>query len=667
MLATAPDGLPREVYLWTMEIRRYYLITPLAYTGRATAFTYHFDRPAAVGQIVQIPIGRRIVTGIIMQELTRPGFNTKAITSVLELPPVPAELRTLAAWMAAYYASSPSSVWSTILPAGITKARRALPAATPPKPGQGLPQVPLTTQQASALKTIRRSPLTTQLVQGVTGSGKTRLYLELTAEAITSGKSVIILVPEITLTQQVVAQFENAFGRLVLTTHSKLTEAKRHAIWSAANTAAAANEPRIIIGPRSCLFIPVHQLGLIVIDECHETTYKQEQHPRYQTLTTAAFRARTTGARLILGSATPGLGELYLAKIGKIEHILLSKRANDIAHSQANIIDMRDKNLFILSKFITQPLYNAITDTLAAGRQTLLYLNRRGSASSQICSDCGHVSNCPNCALPLTFHADLMRLICHHCNFRRANEAICPQCRGANLRLLGGGTKRIEAEVAKLWPTARIARLDRDSATLPYIHAVFKQLRAGELDILIGTQMIAKGLDLPAIDTVGIVSADTMLHLPDYTAAERTFQLLSQVSGRAGRGDRAGQIYIQTYTPDHPAIVAASSGAYDTFANAELSERQLLIYPPYVYLLKLTIALATQPAAQAEAIRLAGELKQQSGIAVIGPAPAFLELGASKYHWIITCKSKTRKTLVDIAASMPSDDWTADLDPVNLL
>lgn len=651
-----------------METRHYYLITPLAYTGKATGFTYHFDGPQlADGQIVQMPIGRRVVTGVVeSQNHAKPRFSTKAISAVLEVPPVPADLRRLAGWMAAYYAASPASVWATMLPTGVAKGRREVKPAKP-LTAYGLPEAPLTAEQTSALAAIRSSPHTTSLVQGVTGSGKTRLYLELTAEAVAAGRSVIILVPEITLTQQVVSQFEHAFGNLVLTTHSKLTEAKRHAIWSAASAAAQTGQPRIIIGPRSCLFMPLHRLGLIVIDECHETTYKQEQHPRYQAVTTAAYRAKLAGSRLILGSATPGLSELYLAQIGRIEHILLSQRANKISHSKAKIIDLRDKDLLKLSKFITQPLADAITNTLTAGRQTLLYLNRRGSASSQICGDCGAVSLCPNCTLPLTFHADLMRLICHHCNFRRPSEAICPSCEGANLRLLGGGTKRIEAEVQRLWPHARMARLDRDSATLPYIQTVFQQLRAGELDILIGTQMIAKGLDLPAIDTVGIISADTMLHLPDYTAAERTYQLLSQVSGRAGRGDRPGQIFIQTYTPTHPAIQAAATGAYDAFAAAELTERQSLNYPPYVYLLKLTVALPAQQNARTEAERLAAELRRLPGMQVIGPAPAFLEQIAGKSHWIITVKSKSRPPLVQIAESLPGDHWTADLDPVNLL
>ena len=650
-----------------MESRAYYLITPLAYTGAATAFTYHHDGPPLVpGQLVKITIGRRPTVGIIEAVVPKPTFATKALTSALDQPPIPADLVQLAGWMSRYYAASPSSVWSTILPAGVAKSRRATPPAAK-LTASGLPTSPLTVEQSAALTAINGSEHSTALIQGVTGSGKTRIYLELTQEALAAGRSVIILVPEITLTQQVVSQFESAFGSQVLTTHSKLTEAKRHQIWAAAHAAATEGQPRVIIGPRSCLFIPLHQLGLIVIDECHETTYKQDQHPRYQTITAAAYRVRLNGARLVLGSATPALSELYLAQSGLIEHVLLTKRANDIAHTEAKIIDLRDKDLFGLSKFITQPLYEAVTDTLSAGRQTLLYLNRRGSASSQICGDCGTVSLCPHCALPLTFHADLMRLICHHCNFRRVTAAVCPECNGSNLRLLGGGTKRIEEEVRRLWPQARVARLDRDSATLPYIKEVIRQLRSGDLDILIGTQMIAKGLDLPAIDTVGIVSADTMLHLPDYTAAERTYDLLSQVSGRAGRGDRAGQIFIQTYTPSHPAITAAATGDYAGFAAAELAQRQAMNYPPFVYLLKLTVALPTQDAARAAGLEFAEILRQRAGIGVTGPAPAFQELGGGRYHWMITVKSKSRPPLVDIASHLPSAHWTADLDPANLL
>ncbi|HUD11263.1 MAG TPA: primosomal protein N' [Candidatus Saccharimonadia bacterium] len=649
-----------------MEPRQYYLITPLVYTGAADAFTYHSVDHLPVGKIVRVPIGRRQVSGIIVAEASRPEFNTRNITEVLELAPVPVELMQLAQWLSAYYAASPSSVWSTMLPAGLLKSRRPSKPA-PERTASGLPTDPLTAEQSLALTTIQSSTHSTALLQGVTGSGKTRIYMTMAAEALQNGRSCLILVPEITLTPQIVAQFEKAFGAQVLASHSKLTESQRHKIWIEAHQAAANGNPRIIIGPRSCLFMPASKLGLIVIDECHETSYKQEQHPRYHAIPTAAKRAHECGARLVLGSATPGMQELYLAQMNKIEHVMMRARVNKIAHSEGKIIDLRDKNLFTKSKFITQPLLGALAETLENGRQSLLYLNRRGSASSQICSDCGFVNNCPNCQLPLTFHADLMRLICHHCNFRTASPAVCPECNSMDLRLLGGGTKRIEAEISHLFPDARIARLDRDSATISHIQTVFRGMKNGDLDIIIGTQMIAKGLDLPAIDTVGIVNADTMLHLPDYTAAERTYQLISQVSGRAGRGDRAGQVFIQTYTPEHPAIQAAATGAYNAFASSELRQRQELNYPPYVYLLKLTLASPSRESALRQSTDLAVELRKRPGLAVIGPAPAFIETSANKHYWIITVKSKNRKPLIEIARELPGTNWTADPDPINLL
>jgi primosomal protein N' (replication factor Y) len=650
-----------------MEKLWYYLVTPLRYTGAASAFTYHSENQIEPGSVVEIPIGRRHSVGVVERALPRPEFRTKPINAVIGVPAVPAVLRALAPWLAEYYACSPAAAWNTMLPAGIAKTRRTPPEAGLPAAPVKLPSPALTNEQSQALATIRSSRHSSFLIQGVTGSGKTRLYLELAAEALAAGRSIIVLVPEITLTPQTVAAFEAAFGPRVLTSHSKLTEAKRHAIWLEAARSAAAGEPRIIIGPRSCLFMPTHGLGLIVIDECHETSYKQEQHPRYHAVTAAAKLARDCSARLVLGSATPGLSELFLAQSGRLEHISLTRRVNEIPHSQATILDFRNKEIFTTSKFIAQPLLDAIADTMTAGRQSLLYLNRRGSASSQVCGDCGHVSTCPNCALPLTFHADLLRLICHHCNFRRASDAVCPECGHANLRLIGVGTKRLEAEIEQLFPSARIARLDRDSATIKHIHQVLRDLHAGNLDIIMGTQMIAKGLDLSGLDTVGVINADTLLHLPDFSAAERTFQLLSQVSGRAGRGDRPGQVFIQTYTPNHPAITAAAGSDYARFAAAELESRRALGYPPFVFLLKLTVSAATRDTAMQQSAQLAAELRGTPGIEIAGPAPAFIEIEAGRYRWLITVKSRRRPPLVQIAANLPSPQWSADLDPINLL
>lgn len=645
---------------------KHYLVTPLAYTGAAGAFTYHSDDPLTEGAIVQVPVGRRELIGIVTGAVTKPDFATKPVIGKLEFPPVPADLLELAQWMAGYYAASPASIWTTMLPTGLNRNRRTKPQPEPSAPA-GLPSDPLTFAQSAILEAFRQSGQTTHLLHGVTGSGKTRVYLELAAEALAAGRSVIILIPEITLTPQMVGQFETAFGDRVLASHSKLKETERAHIWNAAATAAAAGEPRVIVGPRSCLFLPTSQLGLIVVDECHEATYKQEQNPRYQALSTAAKRAHINGAKLLLGSATPGVAELYLAQQNRIRLLKLLQRVNEIPHEVAKIYDLRDKQLLSSSKFITQPIIDAVAVGIDSGRQSLLYINRRGSASSQVCSNCGHVTMCPLCQLPLTFHADLLRLICHHCNYRVANPAVCPECGASELRLLGGGTKRIEAEVERLFPGARVARLDRDSATLTHIKQVFQGLRRGEIDILVGTQMIAKGLDLPAIDTVGIINADTMLHLPDFTAAERTYQLLTQVAGRAGRGDRPGQVFIQTYSPNHPAIRAAATADYAGFAEAELAQRQLLGYPPFVFLLKLTVTAKTREAALEEATALARKLSANQALAVVGPAPAFLELQGGTSHWVLTVKSKHRPPLVEIARSLPPARWAADLDPINLL
>lgn len=640
----------------------YYLVAPLAYTGQADGgFTYSCAQVLAIGQVVSVPLGRRQSQGVVIAEVPPPEFATRPITSVVDLAPLPSHLMALAAWMSQYYAASPASVWSTLLPSGLGRRRRprAARAVT-----ERAPQTePLTPEQVTALAEITASPSTTHLLQGVTGSGKTRLYLELAAQALASGRSVIVLVPEIILTPQLVGEFTAKFGDLVITTHSRLTEAERHLAWQAA---LMATDPRIAIGPRSSLFLPLADPGLIIIDECHETSYKQEQNPRYWAPAVAAKLANLRQGKLILGSATPGLNETFLAEEGRIGRSRLTSRAGGQPAPVATTVDLRQKDLLRTSKFLTEPLIEVLGETLAEGRQSLLFINRRGSASSQICGDCGTVTLCPDCQLPLTFHADLLKLICHHCNYRTTPPAVCVNCSSANLRYLGGGTKRVEAEVIRLFPQARVARLDRDLSSLPHIEQVYHGLQSGELDIVIGTQMIAKGLDLPRIDTVGIVSADTMLHLPDYTAAERTFGLLAQVIGRSGRGDRPGRAIIQSYSPEHPAIKLAATADYEAFARAELAERQRLDYPPYTYALKLNLTAKSREAAIVAATQMADGLRTRPGLVVMGPAPALLETIHSQYSWVVIVKSKTRAALVAIAATLPAG-WAADLDPINLL
>lgn len=643
--------------------KHYVLVSPLEAGGsNEFAFTYSADEPVEVGRIIEVPFGRRRSLGVVMAAAEKPAFITKPIGAALELPPLPHHLLKLAEWLAEYYVAGPKAVWQTLLPAGITTKRREakakpldeLKAVTPTK---------LNPAQAKAVEGIWNGDKSAYLLHGVTGSGKTEVYIELARRTLAAGQSVIVLVPEIALTPQIESRFAAAFKNLIIASHSRMTPAQRHLAWLAALN---AKEPQVVVGPRSALFLPLASPGLIIIDECHETTYKQEQNPRYQTDISAARLIQLTGAKLILGSATPSLGQYYLAEQGRLGKIELTARANELIPAKPHIIDLRDKSLLNRSRFLARPLLSALEATLAEGRQSLLFINRRGSASSLLCGDCGWVATCPHCGIALTFHADSLKLLCHYCGYTQAPPAVCPECNSTNLRYVGGGTKRIETEIAKLLPKARLARLDKDSATPQYLHQVYNQLHSGEIDILIGTQIVAKGWDLPRMDCVGIVSADTMLHIPDYTAGERTFQLIAQVSGRTGRGDRPGQVFIQSYTPDHPAITAAAAGDYHRFAAAELAERRLLGYPPYVFLLKLTYSAADDVNAQTKAEAHADQLRQDAALSISGPAPAFHGRSAGRYHWQVIVKAKSRGPLVAAVRNLPSG-WTADLDPINLL
>lgn len=650
----------------TTALKQYALVAPLTYTGTTSAgFTYELAEslPAKIGQIVKVPLGRRHTVGVITSlSSKKPAFATKPVTEVLDLAPLPLHLVKLATWLGSYYFASPKAVWQTLLPAGITRKRRAAkikPVTFTLKPQNQL----LTPEQRSAYAGIIKGLETTYLVQGVTGSGKTRLYLELTATQLKQGRSAIILVPEIALTPQLIALFEASFPGRVVPYHSGLTEAQKHQAWQ---QALEATDPLVVVGPRSSLFLPVAPIGLIVVDECHEQSYKQEQNPRYHTIPTAAKLAHLADAKLVLGSATPGLTEVYASQTGRIKRFTLTKRVENRPSPQIEVIDMREPALRGKSSMISLPLQQALQETLNQGRQSLLFLNRRGTASSQICNHCGNVTLCPTCQIPLTFHADHMKLICHFCNFRQVPAAVCPECNTSELRYAGGGTKRIETEIQQILPHVRVFRLDKDSAQPAELPKLYDQLHSGAIDVLIGTQMIAKGLDLPNLDTVGVINADSMLHMPDFHSAERTFQLLTQVAGRAGRGDRLGKVYIQSRTPDHPAIQAARAGNFDDFSKNELAQRKLLGYPPFRYLLKLSYSHKDEAVAVSASQALCATLKQSPHVRVLGPAPAFHARLGGVFHWQLIIKAAERHHLVTIASNLPKE-WKTDLDPVNVL
>lgn len=638
----------------------YYLVGTTRLSGGA-GLTYHCAEELAVGQLVEVTIRNHREAGIILEKVAKPRFATKPITKSLDLAPLPQPLIDLAHWLSAYYAAPPSSAWQSLIPAGVLKARRTREVKA--RRTQLVPAATLNQEQTAAVTAIESSAQTTTLLRGVTGSGKTEVYQELVRRHLQQGQSAIILIPEIALTPQTEARFRAQFGDAVIITNSRLTEASRYAIWFQALT---ATEPKVVIGPRSALFLPLKCLGIIVIDESHEPSYKQEQAPRFEATAAAAKLARLHGAKLVLGSATPSVSEAYLAIRGVIGRVELQQQYNQIVAAAPIIVDLANAAEFKANPIFSRTLLEKLTETYDRRRQSLLFLNRRGSASSQICTTCQHVTLCPNCQLPLTLHADTARMVCHICNFHQIPPAVCVNCGHATLKFLGIGTKRVENELQRLFPKARIARLDKDTLASDSLEDLYQALAAREIDFLIGTQMVAKGLDLPQMETIGVVLADSSLYMPDFSATERTYSLLTQVSGRAGRGEHAGRSIIQTYSPNHPVIKALTNGDFWDFANTELAERQLLRYPPFVYLLKLSYSHAKDESAEAAAVALAKHLTHSPDIEVIGPAPAFRRYASGSSHWQIIIKARRRKQLQEIALDTPAG-WTSDLDPINLL
>lgn len=641
----------------------YYELSPLIIThATESVLTYASVSHLQRGQIVLVEVGKKRVPAVVLKATIKPPFATKEIVSLLEPIPLPIPLLAVQAWLADYYASRPALVWRTMLPSGLTKKRRAVPTVTT-SPRRHSQAIILNSSQQHAVKTILRTPCGTHLLHGVTGSGKTAVYIELAKHTIAAGQSVIILVPEIALTPQLVAEFTPHFDQ-VRVTHSTMTEAARHTLWQ---TVLRASAPQVIIGPRSALFMPVKDLGLIVIDECHEPAFKQEKAPRYSALRAASVLSKYAGARLVLGSATPSVTDYYLAKqTGAVLELPTRARKNTVAPTMT-LVDMTKPLHFTRSTFLSNPMLKHIEATLAGGTQALLFHNRRGSAPITLCDQCSWSATCPRCYTPLTLHNDEFRLRCHLCGYTERTPTSCPDCHSANIVHKGIGTKRIEEELQRLFPTARIARYDGD--TDRSVENDYQQLYDGTIDIIVGTQVIAKGLDLPHLRFVGVIQADSGLALPDYQSSERVFQLLAQVVGRVGRSENETDIVIQSYQPTHPSVAFGIDQNYREFYDWCIAERKRAGFPPFSYLLRLTAVYKTEAGAIRAAQALVHQLREyiSCSTTIFGPAPAFYERLRDTYRWQIILKSPKRADLVRIIALLPPKGWQAELDPVSLL
>lgn len=643
----------------------YYEVAPNQIVRATSAtYTYSSEQELTIGQLVGISIGKKTLVGVVMQAAKKPTYETKPISSIVEERPLPVPLITLSTWLSDYYASHLATVLQTILPRGIQKTRRAR-VPTPHISRRDRTTIVFTPDQEKALGTIEKMTPGAALLHGVTGSGKTAVYIEAAQRAIDQGKSVIILVPEIALTSQLVDEFSHHFDDIILT-HSRQTEAERHTAW---REALVSQSPRIVIGPRSALFMPLQYIGLIVIDEAHEPSFKQEQSPRYSALRAASILAQAHQAKLIMGSATPSISEYFIAEQSKRPIITMSKPAREITRPVISLVDMTKRQNFKQHRFLSDKLLLQLEETFESGNQALIFHNRRGSASTTLCENCGWQAGCPRCFVPLTLHADQHHLRCHICGFHDKVPTSCPECHHANIIHKGIGTKLIEVELRKLYPKKTIMRFDGDSETGESVEQKYKELYDGTIDLIIGTQVIAKGLDLPKLRTVGVVQADSGLSLPDFGASERTFQLLAQVVGRVGRSHHPTTVIVQSYQPTHPAVVDGLNQNYDHFFTGTIVERRRAHFPPFTYLLKLTCIYKTESAAIKNARALAATLRTKlaPSVQILGPTPAFYERQRDTYRWQLVLKSSQRSDLVAALQHVPPTHWQSELDPMSLL
>jgi primosomal protein N' (replication factor Y) len=510
------------------------------------------------------------------------------------------------------------------------------------------------------------------LLFGVTGSGKTEIYLRALAHVIAAGKRGICLIPEIALTQQTVERFASRFPGRVAVLHSSLSPGEQFDEWQW----ITEGNCDLVIGPRSALFAPLPNLGLIIIDEEHEWTYKQEdKSPRYHARDVAIKLAQLSDAVVILGSATPDIGSFHKAQQGEYYLLELKERITPRGYSplpEVSIVDLREELKAGNTSLFSRPLLAAMKETLAQGEQIILFLNRRGTATFVRCRNCGFVFRCPRCSIALTYHSVEKRLICHRCRYSIPVSASCPRCSRRSLRFLGIGTQRVEEEIRHFFPEARLLRWDRDVITRRYAHEeLLKNFRDHKADVLIGTQMIAKGLDLPQVTLAGIISADTGLNFPDFRSSERTFQLLCQVAGRAGRGVKAGKVIIQTYSPDNYTIEAAARHDYLGFYYKEIDYRSRYNYPPFSQLVRLVYSHTDEGLCRREVERvyrlILDEKAKESIIdfSVIGPVPTFAFRARGRYRWQLFLRGPASTRMLS-QLTLPRG-WTIDVDPVGMV
>ena len=678
----------------------YYLEVAPTITFRADAsiLTYSHSSPLEPGAVVTVPIGKRTVPAIVLRTVSQPDFPTKLITKVLYNTPIPQHLLKSATWLSEYYCCPLADCIRAILPSGVSVSRREVKSLVTPVArdfancddsrnetkmsprddgsdsrrarATGVTKISLNPSQQATLKSILAMTSTTRLLHGITGSGKTRIYLKLAEQQIRAGKSTILLLPEISLTTQLVTIFEQHFPGKILVQHSRLTDRERHLLWE---QVLQSDQPHIIIGARSALFAPVSNLGCIIIDEAHEPAYCQDQNPKYSALRLAAQIARDTGSFVLQGTATPLVTEYALAERNHALVKLSTLAIKSKYKTTMTVSDLRNRQEFLKNRLFSDQLLASIQRSLDDRAQTLIFHNRRGTAPLTLCEQCGWQALCPTCLLPLVLHANEYHLICHACGFREKVPSSCPECKSASVIHKGVGTKLLETELRKLFPKANIIRFDADTSDDSTPDKLYYDICSGNFHIIIGTQMIAKGFDLPLLSTLAIPQADSLFSLPDYTSEERGYQLLTQAIGRATRGHRNTEIFVQTYQPNHPVVKLTTETdqvqSYTDFYSHTIRGRRQAHLPPYSYLAKLTLTYKTEAIAIKNIRSLSIQLqKSHPDVTISPPFPAFHELSTRGHTWQLNLTAKKRQALTDLISSLPPNPALRfTLDPPNLL
>ncbi len=653
----------------------------------AEAFTYlvpdELEKDIHSGCRVMAPFKRShkvgIVTGLsktppVITQITKTkrAIVYKPLHSLLDdIPLVPENVLKLIRWVAQYYMSASGLVLKNAVPSAFFTGKKPGKSRVTYDEDTGTAKaLKMTDEQNNAIKEINDSEEGVFLLHGVTGSGKTEIYIN-AIKAMPEGRQAIVLVPEIAITAQIIERFRSHFREQVVFFHSGLSIGERITQWWKMRN----GEARVVIGVRSGVFAPFTNIGLIIIDEEQEGSFKQFEGLRYNARDVALARAQLEGSKIVLGSATPSMEAFYAADRGKFKYLELKHRVARRKMPEVEIVDMTKATKETLS-FSTQ-LLDALKDNVAKGHQSLIMLNRRGYSPFFICTDCGYTYKCPACSITLIYHKDTNTLNCHYCNSYLEPQDKCPECKGSGVKYLGSGTQRVEEDIRLLMPTLTIQRMDRDTTQKKLSHyRIIKQMETKKLDVLLGTQMVAKGHDFPNVTLSAVVSADIALNLPDFRSAERAFQLFTQLAGRAGRGEVSGKAFIQTYEPEHYVFAYVKNHDYRAFYNNEIEMRKELSYPPFSKLIRIIFSFRTKESAARNIKNITSRIKRlnQRGVEILGPAPAPIEKIRSLWRWHLVLKGGDSKKLRLTASAILGKvhdikevKIDVDVDPINLL